>query len=768
MQDDEEILDTNRAINRHSGAHIDPYEHYHRFNRKEYDDFTTIDWVRDRTRYLKRHRSLKFDEKKGWWNWIVSSHDAWSGWLIVSGVGILSGLCAGLIDIGTEWMTDLRLGVCPQRFWLNKKACCWSSNLTTADNDCPEWLSWSQIFGIMSSSASIFAFEYFVYVLVSFLLGFLAAVLVRDLAPYACGSGIPEIKTILSGFVIRSYLGKWVLLIKSLTMMMVVSAGLSLGKEGPLVHVASCCGNMLCRLFPKYRQNEVKKREILSAAAAAGVSVAFGAPIGGILFSLEEVVSYYFPLKTMWRSFFSALMAAIVLSYINPYGNGHLVRFEVSYDMVWHLFELIPFIVLGIFGGLYGAFFIKFNIMWSNFRKNSALKRFPVAEVVVVTVVTALLSYLNPYTKENTSSLIRHLFQQCDQSDSTPLCNYINNGTYVINTNDRANFPTLPAGPQVLRSLWLLALAMLLKAFVTIFTFGIKIPAGLFIPSMAVGACFGRILGVAMEQWYYYNPDTFFFKLACHPGRVCVQPGLYSMVGAAATLGGVTKMTVSLVVIMFELTGGLQYIVPIMFAVMTSKWVGDAFVEGGIYDGHIRLNGYPFLDSKEEVKFTANASEIMQPRKPTILVTINYNGNTVGSLLELMQECPYQGYPLVYSSESQQLIGFITRKDLKHRLDFALETNSNITVESKVYFSDKIPAQHDPSPLLLKEIVDLTPLQVTLETSFDTVLDIFRMLGTRKVLVIHKGRVMGLITKKDILRHIAASTDQDPGAIQFH
>lgn len=48
------------------------------------------------------------------------------------------------------------------------------------------------------------------------------------------------------------------------------------------------------------------------------------------------------------------------------------------------------------------------------------------------------------------------------------------------------------------------------------------------------------------------------------------------MVGAAACLGGVTRMTVSLVVIMFELTGGVNYIVPLMAAAMASKWVGDA------------------------------------------------------------------------------------------------------------------------------------------------------------------------------------------------
>jgi H+/Cl- antiporter ClcA len=107
-------------------------------------------------------------------------------------------------------------------------------------------------------------------------------------------------------------------------MMLTVAAGLSLGKEGPLVHCACCIGNIFSYLFPKYGKNEAKKREILSAASAAGVSVAFGAPIGGVLFSLEEV-SYYFPLKTLWRSFFCALVAAFVLRSINPFGNSLII-----------------------------------------------------------------------------------------------------------------------------------------------------------------------------------------------------------------------------------------------------------------------------------------------------------------------------------------------------------------------------------------------------------------------------------------------------------
>ena len=111
------------------------------------------------------------------------------------------------------------------------------------------------------------------------------------------------------------------------------------------------------RLFPKYYNNEAKKREILSAAAAAGVSVAFGAPVGGVLFSLEEV-SYYFPHKVMWRSFFAALAAAFTLQLMHPYFSGHLVLFYVNYDHQWHLFEFIPFIMIGIFGVSYHPSFL--------------------------------------------------------------------------------------------------------------------------------------------------------------------------------------------------------------------------------------------------------------------------------------------------------------------------------------------------------------------------------------------------------------------------
>ncbi|KAF7237431.1 H(+)/Cl(-) exchange transporter 5 [Varanus komodoensis] len=496
-----------------------------------YEDFNTIDWVREKSRDRDRHREITNKSKESAWALLHRVSDAFSGWLLMLLVGLWAGALAGLIDISAHWMTDLKEGVCLNGFWYNHEHCCWNSPDTTfQDRDkCPEWRTWAQLLsGAEEGGAMAYVLNYFLYVLWALMFSLLAVLLVRGFAPYACGSGIPEIKTILSGFIIRGYLGKWTLLIKTVTLVLAVSSGLSLGKEGPLVHVACCCGNILCHLFTKYRKNEAKRREVLSAAAAAGVSVAFGAPIGGVLFSLEEV-SYYFPLKTLWRSFFAALVAAFTLRSINPFGNSRLVLFYVEFHTPWHLLELVPFVLLGIFGGCWGAFFIRSNIAWCRRRKSTRLGKYPVLEVLVVTAVTAVLAFPNEYTRMSTSELISELFNDCSLLDSSKLCNYLN-GT------KGEELPSRAAGAGVRTAMWQLALALLLKVFVTVFTFGMKVPSGLFIPSMAVGAIAGRLLGVGMEQLAYHHHTWALFRGWCSPGADCITPGLYAMVGAAACL----------------------------------------------------------------------------------------------------------------------------------------------------------------------------------------------------------------------------------------
>ena len=105
-----------------------------------------------------------------------------------------------------------------------------------------------------------------------------------------------------------------------------------------------------------------------------------------------------------------------------------------------------------------------------------------------------------------------------------------------------------------------------------------------------------------------------YFSTECKLNKECIIPGIYALVGACAFLGGATRMTVSLVVIMVELTSGLSLIVPLMISSFTAKLFGEYLHQGGIYDAHINLNHYPFLDNKEEYLFPASASDVMTPQ----------------------------------------------------------------------------------------------------------------------------------------------------------
>jgi chloride channel 3/4/5 len=150
----------------------------------------------------------------------------------------------------------------------------------------------------------------------------------------------------------------------------------------------------------------------------------------------------YFPLKTLWRSYFCALVATSVLAVsasiylfmqnstdfhkaLNPFRTGQLVMFQVSYDRTWHFFELIFFALLGVFGGLYGAFVIKWNLRVAAFRKKY-LSQWPITESVVLAALTAVLCYPNMFLRINMTEMMEILFRECEGGhDYDGLCEYV-------------------------------------------------------------------------------------------------------------------------------------------------------------------------------------------------------------------------------------------------------------------------------------------------------------------------------------------------------
>lgn len=282
---------------------------------KRYEDFTTIDWVQDSAREQLRRRArrkenagfFQRDGQLGWRRKLGESYDAGQAWIVVTLVGAAIGLNAGFLNIVTEWLSDIKRGYCTTAFYLNENFCCWGAEngenglcvrvCKPLKGDRLPGMAYVDIFMVdeLYSLFSIFSMEaqkticrvQQTLIDVQTLFAFTSARLVKSFAPYAAGSGISEIKCIIAGFVMKGFLGFWTLLIKSICLPLAIASGLSVGKEGPSVHYAVCTGNVISRFFGKYKRNAAKTREILSACAAAGVAVAFGSPIGGVLFSLE-------------------------------------------------------------------------------------------------------------------------------------------------------------------------------------------------------------------------------------------------------------------------------------------------------------------------------------------------------------------------------------------------------------------------------------------------------------------------------------------------
>ncbi|KAG9045510.1 hypothetical protein FS837_006172 [Tulasnella sp. UAMH 9824] len=772
-----------------------------------YSSFTSIDWlhdaIKDSSRLLRlRKKRTSFRGK------VRNFADRSIGWIIVTVVGFLVAVIAFLVVRSEQLLFDLKEGYCQGAWWKAKRFCCPGSvklvpfqTFVTfkppVEITCDEWRTWSDVIGprVGPGGPQVgdenWVIEYASYTVIALALAITSSILTikltastnfvtrkdsgvlgpsfnpnsnetkepvaqggapRKVLYFASGSGIPEIKTILSGFVIHGYLGGVTLFTKSVGLALSVASGLSLGKEGPFVHIACCVGNIVSRFFRKYENNEGKRREVLSAAAAAGVAVAFGAPIGGVLFSLEEV-SYFFPPKVMWRSFWCAMIAAVTLRFLDPFGTGKLVLFQVTYDEDWHAFELVPFLFLGVFGGLYGAYFSKLNFRWSrDVRNGTWLKTHPVSEVIIVTLVTSALCFLNLYTRMGGTELVYYLLAECRPGDyHEGLC-----------ISPESNNP----GPIVSA----IALALVVKGALTIVTFGIKLPAGIFIPSLGVGACMGRIVGIGM-QWLQWNYPHWGIFESCGDETRCVIPGIYAMVGAAATLSGVTRTTVSLAVIMFELTKSLSYVVPIMLAVLVGKTVADAIEPKGIYDLVITLAQLPYLDHKQEYLWGAyQITDIVWAMLGLFLTTDKSvaiihsdQENTVKTLRDKLQVAVstgiVEGFPLITSD--RKLVGYIGTNELEHALaqvaddpdaecHFTPAFNRRRSFDAASFsssFNEDGTLLNDPFDFSL--YMDRAPLSVPSHAPLALVQQMFVKLGARYIIVTDaNGAYVGVIDKK--------------------
>ncbi|KZT07272.1 Cl-channel protein, partial [Laetiporus sulphureus 93-53] len=726
---------------------------------RKYEDGTTIDWLREEAAERKRKRELA--TQRGFRGLRARVVDSCSMWLVIILTGLGIGVAGAWLDVLVRWLSDLREGRCTYDLFYNQVLCC--SGLDPGEV-CTEWQTWSEYLHVRSILGQSIL-QSFIYTGLAVAFAGSAAVLVKTYAPYAFHTGIPEIKAILSGYVLDSFLSSWTLLIKALGLALAVASGLSLGKEGPLVHVSCCMAFLLSKMSRNVYGNEARKRKMLAAAAVAGVSVAFGSPLGGVLFGLEELDTFASGTDVMWRGFVTSVIAAMALQYVDPFGTAKLVLFQVQISeatTVWRAFELVPWMLLAVIGGLLGSLLIKLNAAAAVYRRNSILNNWPTLEVVGFSAITAAVSYLVVFLRVQTSELVANLFTECDpaKGDFHGLCN----------------------ATAIWANVFLLILTAMTKIALTAWTFGMMIPAGIFLPTIAIGACLGRAVGLITQGLHRAYPGAWIFS-SCSPEPTvrCVSPGFYAVIGASAMLGGVTRMTVSLVVILFEashrffplLTGALSHVLPIMLAVLVSKWVADyAGGKEGIFARWIELHAYPWVPPLAEFRDRGEtAASVMRGAAELVVLHEGEAGLGLGELGEVVRGERFHGFPVVCG---ERLVGYVTRERLRAYIEPLLEEDQASGVQRRCTFvprrrdgggyndrGDRMNANGDSSAADT-ELIDLSTLleeavlQLRPEMPLELVVSMFQKLNLRHVLLSKAGKLTGMVTKTDIVHLFTA------------
>ncbi len=540
------------------------------------------------------------------------------------------------------------------------------------------------------------------------------------------GSGLSELKVILNGFKIGKFLDLIIFSVKFLCLPLSVSS-LSLGKDAPLIHLSCCLANYLCQWFPKFRYDEARKRELLSAASAAGVATAFGAPIGGVLLSLEGL-STFFPSKTMLRSFFCALIASVTVQFLDPY-QGKRVLYQVSYTRNWLLFETSFFILLGVLGGLLGSFLVRLYKIAVSYRLTMKTTN-PVVEAGILAGLTSLVSYINIFTRIDGSELLESLYRECSPTEHLGLC------SREVKLN------------LILSLSW----SLLVNVIFSIMAYSSNlVPGGLFAPSMVCGAILGRILGEMIQYLQSAFPQSFLFS-TCPRDSSCITPGVYALLGSLAVFSGFTKLSVSVIVIMFELTGTLNFVVPCMITLMVAKLTGDLIEKDGFLESVIIMKGFPFLDPRKESTQIIAISDRMTP---LMNLSYLYQGISYNDLEKITNLTKFRGYPVVNNNLDWSFMGYIEREDIVEHIEEL--KRANITVElSKYHISftseTKLESQRSGVNWInLESYVNQTPLSLDPAVPMEFVDDLFKKMGPRYIIVKKMGQLVGLFTKKDLL-----------------
>lgn len=501
--------------------------------------------------------------------------------------------------------------------------------------------------------------------------GFLSGLLVQRLAPEAGGSGIPDVKATLANVPIK--LSWRIALVKLVSAIVALGSGLTLGRQGPTVHIGAALAGGLSRYLPMSPDH---RRQIIAAGAGAGLAAAFNTPITGVLFVIEQLLQDLSGL-TLGTAIVASFIGAVVSRLLG--GRSLQLNLELTANVTSFSLGEIPFyLALGILAGLLGSLFNRGIITSIKFYRRLHVS-LPL-RVALAGLISGMAIALLPIGFR----------------DNTGLREFLITGE---------------------ASWYIAAIAFIAQFVLTLVAAGSGAPGGLFAPSLIMGSALGYLVGLVE------------YKLTGMG-----LPTTYALVGMGVFFSVVSKVPLTAIAIVFEMTTDFNLVLPLMIGCVTAYLIAEQVDPGSLYDKLLALNGI-YLEKAAPSKgllTELTAKDVMQPRVETLAVQM-----TLDEAVQAFSRSHHRGFPVV---DEGKLVGIVTQTDIAKMRDRAL-----------------------PGDTLLSQIMTPEPVTVSPQASLANVLYLLDRASLSRLPVVEQKKLIGIITRADIIRAEADKLNGETG-----
>jgi CIC family chloride channel protein len=452
--------------------------------------------------------------------------------------------------------------------------------------------------------------------------GLLVGPIIVKFAPEAKGHGVPEVMQalILRGGRIRPR----VAIAKIIASALCIGTGGSAGREGPIVQVGSALGSSIGQWL---HLSDARIKNLVACGAAAGIAATFNAPIAGVVFAIEVLLS-----EIQVTVFGNVVVSAVAASIVSQIFLGARPAFEIPGYVMQSPWEILLYVILGLLAALVGILFIRML-----YYSEEVFDRLAIPE----------------WLKPATGALLLGILAFCYPYVGT--ISYISPNDMALGLPISENYPHIFGSgflflEEVLQGrapFFLLFLLIFLKPLATSFTLGSGNSGGVFAPSLFTGAMLGGSFGyLAMHLFPNLN----------------IEIGAYALVGMAAVFSAAARAPLTSMLIVFEMSNDYRLILPLMAAGMVASTFAQWLHSDSIYSLKLTKRGIRFEQGRDlDIMQTVQVEEVMNKAPVTV-----QQEQSVADLFAAFQETHLGGFPVM--ANETELYGMVTMQDMERTI----------------------------------------------------------------------------------------------------